>query len=172
MSLTAEQIQDNWKVFLYNIETINTYNVLNEMSETAKNASELQGMVFGRVDFVTSLGMSRSKINTHEISEYVFEVAKKCKECGLDLVVGGGVAIEAIDLLKEIKNIHLSRFETRKVVFSSNALDNLNMDKGLEKTVYFELLWLKNKHQYYQEITNEDNDRIKMLEERWKELSK
>ncbi len=158
--------------FLYNIETINTYNVLNEMSETAKNASELQGMVFGRVDFVTSLGMSRSKINTHEISEYVFEVAKKCKECGLDLVVGGGVAIEAIDLLKEIKNIHLSRFETRKVVFSSNALDNLNMDKGLEKTVYFELLWLKNKHQYYQEITNEDNDRIKMLEERWKELSK
>jgi len=116
--------------------------------------------------------MSRSKINTHEISEYVFEVAKKCKECGLDLVVGGGVAIEAIDLLKEIKNIHLSRFETRKVVFSSNALDNLNMDKGLEKTVYFELLWLKNKHQYYQEITNEDNDRIKMLEERWKELSK
>ena len=158
--------------FLYNVETINTYNVLNEMSETAKNASELQGMVFGRVDFVTSLGMSRSKINTHEISEYVFEVAKKCKECELDLVVGGGVAIEAIDLLKEIKNIHLSRFETRKVVFSSNALDNLNMDKGLEKTVYFELLWLKNKHQYYQEITNEDNDRIKMLEERWKELSK
>ena len=46
------------------------------------------------------------------------------------------------------------------------------MDKGLEKTVYFELLWLKNKHQFYQEITNEDNDRIKMLEARWEELSK
>ena len=158
--------------FLYNVETINTYNALNEMSETAKNASEVQGMVFGRVDFVTSLGMPRSDINTQKISEYVFEVAKKSKECGLDLVVGGGVAIEAIELLKEIKNIHLSRFETRKVVFSSDALDNPNMDKGLEKTVYFELLWLKNKHQFYQEITNEDNDRIKMLEARWEELSK
>ncbi|MDA9181335.1 aldolase/citrate lyase family protein [Gammaproteobacteria bacterium] len=158
--------------FLYNVETINTYDALNEMSETAKNASEVQGMVFGRVDFVTSLGMPRSDINTQKISEYVLEVAKKSKECGLDLVVGGGVAIEAIDLLKEIKNIHLSRFETRKVVFSSSALDNPNMDKGLEKTVYFELLWLKNKHQYYQEITNEDNDRIKMLEARWQELSK
>ncbi len=157
--------------FLYNVETINTYNVLNEMTETAKNAPEIQGVVFGRVDFVTSLGMARSKINTDEISKYVLDVAKKSKECGLDLVVGGGVAIEAIDLLKEIKSTHLSRFETRKVVFSSDALDNPNMDKGLEKTVYFELLWLKNKHQYYQEITNEDNDRIKMLEARWKELS-
>ena len=36
--------------FLYNVETIDTYNALNEMSETAKNASEVQGMVFGRVD--------------------------------------------------------------------------------------------------------------------------
>jgi len=158
--------------FLYNVETINTYNGLNEMTETAKNASEIQGIVFGRVDFVTSLGMSRSKINTDEISQYVLDVAKKAKKSGLDLVVGGGVAIEAIDCLKEIKDIHLSRFETRKVVFSSQALDNPNMSKGLEKTVYFELLWLKNKHQYYQEITNEDNNRIKMLEARWEELSK
>ena len=73
--------------FLYNVETIDTYNALNEMSETAKNASEVQGMVFGRVDFVTSLGMPRSDINTQKISEYVFEVAKKCKECELDLVI-------------------------------------------------------------------------------------
>ena len=163
--------QQNSTEFLYNVETINTYNVLNEMTETAKNAPEIQGVVFGRVDFVTSLGMARSKINTDEISKYVLDVAKKSKECELDLVVGGGVAIEAIDLLKEIKSTHLSRFETRKVVFSSDALDNPNMDKGLEKTVYFELLWLKNKRQYYQEITNEDNARIKMLEARWKELS-
>lgn len=158
--------------FLYNVETINTYNNLNEMTETAKNASEIQGIVFGRVDFVTSLGMPRSKINTDEISKYVLNVAKKAKESNLDLVVGGGVAIEAINLLKEMKDVHLSRFETRKVVFSSQALDNKNMAKGLEKTVHFELLWLKNKHQYYQEITNEDNNRINMLEARWQELSR
>ena len=98
---------------------------------------------FGRVDF-TSSGVPRSDINTQKISEYD-EVAKS-KECGLDLVVGGGVAIEAIDLLKEIKNIHLSRFETRKVVFSSDALDNPNMDKGLEtQTVILELLQVENK---------------------------
>ena len=158
--------------FLFNCETINSYNFLNEMVETAKNATEVQGIVFGRVDFVTSMGMSRAKINTPELSKYVLEVANKCKESNLDFVVGGGVAIESIPYLKEMRSTHLSRFETRKVVFSSDALDNPNMEKGLEKTVYFELLWLKNKHQYYQEITNEDNSRIAMLDARWKELSR
>ena len=157
--------------FLFNCETLNSYNCLDQMIETAKNASEVQGVVFGRVDFVTSMGMSRAKINTPEVSKYVLSASEKCKKANLDLVVGGGVAYEAIPFLKEMHDIHLSRFETRKVVFTANALDNQEISKGLEKTVYFELLWLKNKHQYYQEITNEDNSRIEMLDARWKELS-
>jgi len=166
------QDQQTHTDFLFNCETINSFNCLNEMSETAKNADEVQGIVFGRVDFVTSMGMSRAKINTSEVSKYVLEVANKCKASDLDIVVGGGVAIESIPYLKEMKSVHLSRFETRKVVFSSDALDKPNIARGLEKTVYFELLWLKNKHQYYEEITNEDNSRIEMLDARWKELSK
>ena len=71
------------------------------------------------------------------------------------------------------KNINVVVELYKKITIEINmATDNPNMDKGLEKTVYFELLWLKNKHQFYQEITNEDNDRIKMLEARWEELSK
>lgn len=163
--------QQNQTDFLFNCETLSTHNNLNDMSKTAQESSEVQGIVFGRVDFVTSMGMSREKINTPEISKYVIDVANNCKESNLDLVVGGGVALEAIPYLKEIKDVHLSRFETRKVVFSSEALYNEHISKGLEKTVHFELLWLKNKYQYYHEITNEDNSRIEMLDARWKELS-
>ena len=47
----------------------------------------------------------------------VFEIANKCKTNNLDFVVGGGVSDISIEPLKKIKESHLSRFETRKIIF-------------------------------------------------------
>ena len=58
------------------------------------------------------------------------------------------------------------------MIFEGRALDNANMSAGLEKTVYFELLWLKNKRDYYGEIQKEDAARIEMLDKRWAQLSR
>ena len=90
------------------------------------------------------------------------------KKNHLNLVVGGAVSIEAVNILKEIKKIHLNRFETRKVIFSSEALEINNLKKGMLEAINFELLWLKNKKNYYGSIFNEDDKRIKMLSDRWK----
>jgi hypothetical protein len=166
---TADQQQ--FTEFLFNLETITTFNSLPEMVKVAKTQGGVQGVVFGRVDFAGSMGKSRSAIDTDEITDYVLKAAEACKKSEQDLVVGGAISIDSLPELRKIHKTHLSRFETRKVIFSADALDNPSMAEGLKQTVYFELLWLENKRDYYADIQSEDADRIKMLRARWEKLA-
>jgi hypothetical protein len=140
------------------------------MVKVAKSEGGVEGVVFGRVDFAGSNNLPRSEIDSDTITNYIVETARICKDNALDLVVGGAVSIDSLEELRKIKQIHLTRFETRKVIFIAEALDNPKIEHGLEQTIYFELLWLKNKRDYYSAIENEDKDRIAMLEQRWSKL--
>ena len=156
--------------FLFMVETITTFNNLDQMIATACKPNGLQGVVFGRVDFLGSMGFDRSTIDTAKTTDYVVKVAEKAKVAGLDMVVGGAIAISSIPELQRMAATHLSRFETRKVAFDAEGLSNPNLPRGLEKTVLFELVWLKNKREYYGEIREEDTSRIKMLERRAEQI--
>lgn len=157
--------------FLFNIETISAYNNINEILSLASQKDGLNGAVFGRVDFAGSLGESRDIVNSLSLNNYICETARLCKKNNLDLVVGGAVSIESINALHDIHQIHLNRFETRKVIFDSETLQSKNLITGLEKTIYFELLWLQNKKDYYDAIRNEDKKRILMLQSRWEQVN-
>jgi hypothetical protein len=155
--------------FLINLETIQGKNNLEKIITTNNTykKNKIKGIVFGRVDFSLSNGYGRDDINTSKVTKSVIEVAQACKKNKLELVVGGGVSLDSIDVLKEINDNHLTRFETRKIIFSSDSLKVKTLKKGMLEAVHFELLWLKNKKEYYGNIFKEDDKRIKMLSKRW-----
>jgi len=151
--------------FLFNLETITAYENRASMFEMAKG--NLDGCVFGRVDFVGSLQTERDSINDDSVTKKVCEVGSICKNTQLDLVVGGGVSMDALPALQKINQTHLSRFETRKLVFDASACLIPSMADALVTAVDFELTWLKNKRETYEIIFKEDDNRIAMLETRW-----
>ena len=156
--------------FLFNVETITAFNTLNDLALLAKEVDGVNGIVFGRVDFAGSNNQTRQEIDAQKMTDYIIATSEVCKKNNLDLVVGGGIGISSLDQLRAVHRTHLSRFETRKVIFEANALDNVSIKKGLEATVHFELLWLQNKRDYYHAIKHEDTDRISMLEKRWNDI--
>ena len=158
--------------FLFNLETKTGYANREELGNAAVVKDGADGIVFGRVDFSESMGLGRDGIGTEQVTNCVLETAKICKARQLDLVVGGGVAVDTIDALKTIHSVYLSRFETRKVIFTADALTNTDVIKGMTHAVHFELLWLRAKRDYYITIGQEDAKRLDMLESRWSVLSK
>jgi hypothetical protein len=153
--------------FLFNLETITAYKQLDEIASIAAKTNGADGIVFGRVDFSMSDGLGRDDINSESITDYCCNAAKVCNDKNLEFVVGGGVSMDSLIALRKIKNIRLDRFETRKIIFTGEALDQSNMEQGLLNAVNFELLWLLNKREYYKTIEREDDKRISMLEQRW-----
>jgi len=165
-----DEIEQKNTEFLFNVETITAFNHIEEMAKIASAKGGLDGLVFGRVDFSGSMGWSRDEINTNAVTDYCVKASQVCLDNNIDMVVGGAVSVDALSMLQRIYATNLTRFETRKVIFNSSAIDNSNIATGLLEAVKFELLWLLNKRDYYALIMKEDDIRIDMLESRWKVL--
>jgi hypothetical protein len=157
--------------FLINIETIDAYNNIDSIL-SIENIHELSGIVLGRVDMTGSMGLSREDINSPNIFDMAKLLFSKAKQKSLECVIGGGVGKEALPFFRKLPEGLLDRYETRKIIFKCpEALDE-NAEHGILKAVGFELMWLKNKRNFYGMIFDEDKHRIDMLESRYHNLIK
>jgi 4-hydroxy-2-oxoheptanedioate aldolase len=154
--------------FAANIETTVGVQNLDAMLELA-DIDELDGVVLGRVDMSGSLGLSRDDINCPEIFDITRRVFERAKTKGLECAMGGGVGKEALPFMRELGGL-LDRYETRKVIFGCPAALGDGAEAGILKAVGFELMWLKNKRDFYGCIYEEDATRIEMLQARYEQL--
>lgn len=155
--------------FCINIETITSINNTDEMLSIPE-ISGLDGIVMGRVDLTGSMGLSREDINCPQVFEITNDLLKKSKKINLETAIGGGVSAYSLPFFRDLSEGGLDRYETRKVIFDCPGALGQDADKGILKAVGFELLWLKNKRDYYNLISKEDERRIFMLEKRYKSL--
>lgn len=125
----------------------------------------LDTIAIGRVDLSASMGLGRSDINSDVMYDAVYDFATRAKSKNLKVGVGGGVSLETIPFILKMKE-YVDKFETRKVVFK--LIDNEELlKKGLVYAMEFEMLYLKNKCEFYNDMAREDIERVKMLEKRY-----
>ncbi len=154
--------------FLINIETKYGFEYLDEILNSDFSC-DLTGIVFGRTDMACSLGLTAGDINSDLILDYALKIAHITKKYNKDFVIGGGVSALSLPFFKKLPKNILNRFETRKIIFDAQSvLEGKNPEKGILKALDFEIMWLKNKREYYKTISKEDETRLKILEERRK----
>jgi 4-hydroxy-2-oxoheptanedioate aldolase len=155
--------------FCVNVETVTGAQNLDAMLELP-DVAELDGIVLGRVDMAGSMGLGRDDINSGAVFEVAAEVCAKAHAKGLECALGGGVSADSLDFMRRLPDGCLSRYETRKVVFECPGALADEAGKGILKAVGFELMWLKNKRDFYGCIFEEDHARIDMLQGRYDSL--
>ncbi len=155
---------------LCNIETDTACKSLSEML-TIPEIETLQGIVIERVDLCFSLGLDEMAINNDELNRTVLDTISRAKKNNnLLCTIGGGVSAHSLPFFESIPKGHLDRYETRKVCFSWQGAKN-SRDKAILKALGFEVMWLRNKLNYYNNISAADSQRMHLIEQRyWKAI--
>lgn len=151
-----------------NIETITGYLNFDEIISLPE-MKELSGIVFGRGDMVRSLGLTKDEINSDEMLEFSSSLARKTYKYSKKFIIGGGVSSRSLPFFKKLPENCLNKIETRKIIFDAQKLlKSDNAKEGILKAIEFELMWIKNKQDFYKVVNDYDSQRIITLQNCYK----
>lgn len=157
---TAKEVFSDEKLnLIINIETKEGIKNIDDIISSA-DFKYIKGITLGRSDLVCSL--ESDDVNSAEIFDIAKNLSLKAKQNNKDFLLGGKVDDKSTPFFLNIP--YLTHFETRKIVFSSSALKNKNINEGILKALEFEILYLENK----KEKNPLDEKRIECLKEKIK----
>jgi len=139
----VNKIFPEYKNLSFNVETKASIENIDEIL-AYKNIDKFNTIVFGRNDFCNSIGKSADYCENQEIFNKIQYILQKIENKNLFLTIGGNITKNSTVFLKNINNDKFINFETRKIIFDKNILNN-NFNTALEKALEFEITWLKAK---------------------------
>lgn len=155
------------KKFFINIETITGYKNLQEIVNS-EYFTNISGIILGRSDMVDSMELPKEDIESEKILNIALDIADKIFNLEKEFIIGGEVSVNSIQFFNKLPRNTLNKFETRKIVFDAQkSIQNIDINKGIIKALEFEILWLKNKQENYEEIYEEDTNRLNLLQKRY-----
>jgi len=151
----------------FNIETITG---VTNLSSFLPVLSNVDSIVFGRVDYVSSLGKDRSVVDDCDTLNTVYNVFKTVKsQISINTCLGGAISSKSKEFItKLVENLLLDYFETRYVIFDTKKINMNNFESLIHNAAKFELAWLQFVKQRYNNYSVKDGQRILMIEDRFK----
>lgn len=153
--------------WIVNAETVTAHQNLDEILKVGEGF--LNTVTIGRDDYAGSIGLDRRELNGELMLERTLDIARRVKEHGCRVGLGGGISANAVEFLLKM-NGYVDKFETRKVVFAAGA-NAEDLRAGITSAIEFEMLYLQNKCGYYDRMAKEDLGRLDEMRRRLGETS-
>ena len=148
-----------------NIETITGYNNFDDML-SSPDFESLGSVVIGRGDLSGSMGHGYEFMDSGEILEMSNSLFSRVKQksAGYECILGGVPGPQSFPFLESLKQGIVDEYESRKLIFRSTGVYGEKEREGFLKGLQFELMWSKNKREYYSRISMEDDRMIDSLQ--------
>ena len=151
-----------------NIETITGAQNFEQILDVINEEKIIKRIAVGRSDFVGSLEIPKTEINSEEIFNYVYKIFTLAKKYNLTTAMGGGIDIDAIPFIKSLGKL-LDYYETRYIIFKNDP-DKLDKDMaiGILNAQRFEANYLEDMSNRYRNWSTSNLDRCQMIRKRIK----
>lgn len=156
---------------LANIETKMGMQRLDQILASPE-VQHIESFIIERVDLCFSLGMDADSINSAPICDMVQGALTRIKEAGRRTTIGGGVSADSLPFFTSLKPGVLDYFETRKVTFDAQRAMATDPKKAIISALAFELFYLKNKMNFFGNVSVADQKRLAVIEARyWNQMN-
>ena len=137
------------------------------IDDILRASGDLTGIVVGRSDFSKSYGLDKTQVDSDFILSKVKDILVKAKSCDLITIMGGNVSVKSSEFIQEMFSQNLlDRIETRNIVIELNSTNINDIENIIQKSLDFEIEWIKYKLNQFSSLTEEYSSRIELLNNR------